>query len=41
MQQSLYQQQLLANQRAAINAANRPVTTNCNAFGSSVNCTSY
>ncbi len=38
---AMYQQQLLNQNQQAINAANRPVTTNCNRFGNSVNCTSY
>jgi hypothetical protein len=30
-----------SQQQQLINAATRPVTTNCTRFGSSVNCTSY
>jgi len=30
-----------SQQQQMINAINRPVTTNCNRFGSTVNCTSY
>jgi hypothetical protein len=40
MQQWSYQQQVLANQRAAINAANQPRMINCNYFGTSATCTS-
>jgi hypothetical protein len=40
IQQWSYQQQLLANQQAAINAANRPVMTNCTYTGTTANCTS-
>jgi hypothetical protein len=40
IQQWSYQQQALANQRAAINAANRPIMTNCNYTGTTANCTS-
>jgi hypothetical protein len=40
IQQWSYQQQVLANQRAAINAVNRPVITNCNYVGTTASCTS-
>jgi hypothetical protein len=40
-QQWAYQQQVLANQRAAIAAANRPVTINCNYAGATAQCTSF
>jgi hypothetical protein len=39
--QSMYQQQLLNQNQQIINSANRPVTTNCNRFGNTTNCTSY
>jgi hypothetical protein len=38
---AMYQQQLLNQNQQMINNRNRPVTTNCNRFGNSVNCTSY
>jgi hypothetical protein len=38
---AMYQQQLLNQNQQMINNINRPVTTNCNRFGNSVNCTSY
>jgi hypothetical protein len=41
MQQNYYNQQLLNQNQQAINRMNRPVTTNCNSLGNSVNCTSY
>jgi hypothetical protein len=30
-----------SQQQQVINAINRPVVTNCNRFGATVNCTSY
>lgn len=41
MQQSSYQQQMLNQNQQLINNMNRLVTTNCNNFCSTVNCTSY
>jgi hypothetical protein len=38
---TMYQQQLINQNQQMINNANRPVTTNCNSFGNSVNCRSY
>lgn len=38
---AMYQQQLLNQNQQMINNMNRPVMTNCNRFGNSVNCTSY
>jgi hypothetical protein len=40
-QQWAYQQQVLANQRAAIAAANKPTTINCSYAGTTAQCTSY
>jgi len=37
---AMYQQKLLNQNQQIINNSNRPVTTNCNRFGSSVSCTS-
>jgi hypothetical protein len=38
---SMAQQQMINQNQQMLNNANRPVTTNCNRFGNSVNCTSY
>jgi hypothetical protein len=36
-----YQQQLLMQNQSLINAVNRPVITNCQRYGNSINCTSF
>lgn len=36
-----YQQQVLMQNQQLINTLNRPVTTNCTAYGNSVHCSSY
>jgi hypothetical protein len=41
LQQWSFQQQALANQRAAVDALNRPRTMNCRYLGPTVNCTQF
>ena len=41
MQQWSYQQQLLLQNQQLINSVNRPIMTNCNYIGNSINCLSH
>lgn len=41
LQQGIYQQQVLRQNRQNLSNANRSINTSCNNFGSTINCSSY